>query len=89
MGYKGTVEFDFYTKEIKVIMHHEPAVKTHRFDSATDHFGGDSVLARNFINIMQGKEDSVSDLSSGLTSALLCLKARESALTGSFQKLEW
>jgi len=89
MGYKGTVEFDFYTKEIKVIMHHEPSVQTHRFDAANDHFGGDAVLAQNFIDLMQGKETSVSDLGSGLTSALLCLKARESALTGTFQKLVW
>lgn len=90
IGYKGTVEFDFMTSEVKVIMHHTPRVETYRFDSSQDHFGGDGVLARNFIGLMNGNADeSISPLEGGLSSALLCLKARESARTGTFQKVAW
>lgn len=89
MGYKGTVEFDFFTSEVKVIMHHTSKVETHRFDSTQDHFGGDGVLARSFIGMMRKEMKSVSSLKSGLDSALLCLKARESARTGTFQHIDW
>jgi predicted dehydrogenase len=89
MGYKGTVDFDFYTNEVKVIMHHASRVETHRFDASEDHFGGDAALARNFLAVMRGEAESVSPLSAGLESALLCLKAKESALTGTFQAVEW
>ncbi|CAG7644208.1 Gfo/Idh/MocA family protein [Paenibacillus allorhizosphaerae] len=89
MGYKGTVEFDFYSNEIKVMMHHTPLVETHRFDTEKGHFGGDAALAANFVQLMQGKETSVSTLNDGLISALLCLKARESAQTGTFQTIDW
>ncbi|MEF3306477.1 Gfo/Idh/MocA family protein [Paenibacillus sp. GYB003] len=89
IGYKGTIDFDFYTNEVKVTMHHAPRTETHRFESSQDHFGGDAVLARSFIGLMRGESESVSPLEDGLASALLCLKARESALTGTFQTVEW
>jgi predicted dehydrogenase len=89
IGYKGTVEFDFMTSEVKVILHHAPRVETHRFDSSQGHFGGDGVLARNFIGIMREGAESISPLEGGLASALLCLKARESAQKGTFQKVDW
>lgn len=89
IGYKGTLEFDFYTHELKVIYHHNSRVETHRFESSNDHFGGDSVLARSFIGMMKEGAEPVSSLHDGLTSALLCLKARESAQTGTFQAVNW
>lgn len=89
IGYKGTIEFDFKTKEIQVFMHHSPRTETHRFEAGNDHFGGDGVLARNFIDVMRGEAASISPLRSGLDSALLCLKARESAQTGTFCEIAW
>lgn len=89
IGYKGTLEFDFYTNEVKVIMHQNSRVEIHKFDSADDHFGGDTVLARNFIQLMRGEAESVSPLEGGLASALLCLKAKESALSGTYQTIQW
>ncbi|GAA3409541.1 Gfo/Idh/MocA family protein [Paenibacillus hodogayensis] len=89
IGYKGTVEFDFMTREVKVVMHHTPRVETHLFESAEDHFGGDLVLARSFIQLMREGGESASSLESGLSSALLCLKAKESAQTGTFQDISW
>lgn len=88
LGYKGTVEFDFYTGAVKVFMHHTPRVETYEFDAKEGHFGGDTTLARNFVDMMQGGAESVSSLHDGLLSALMCLQAKESALTGTFRSLE-
>lgn len=89
MGYKGTIEFDFFASRMKVYMHHSPRVETIEFEAANDHFGGDTQLVRNFANVMQGREKSRSPLDDGLLSALMCLKARESAQTGTFQTIAW
>ena len=90
LGYKGTVEFDWYKGEVKVYMHHSPIVETHKVDSANQvHFGGDTLLAHNFIDLMKGKGKSHSTLNDGIESALLCLKAIESANTNTFQSMDW
>jgi predicted dehydrogenase len=89
LGYKGTLEFDFYTNQVNVFMHHTPRVEKYELDPDALHFGGDAVLARNFINVMKGKETSSSTMESGLLSALVCLKARESAQTRTFQTIDW
>jgi len=45
IGYRGTLQFDWYTDELKVFMHHTPRVETHKIDSkAMSHGGGDLVL---------------------------------------------
>jgi predicted dehydrogenase len=84
-GYHGTVEFDWYTDELKVFMHHSPRVETIRFDSATrSHGGGDTELVYDFLRIVQGTGHSRSPIQAGIISALTCLKARESAQTRQF-----
>lgn len=89
LGFKGTLEFDWYKREIKIFMHQTPRVDTYKFDMPDgSHFGGDDALAENFIKVMQGKEDSVAPLEAGLLSTLMCIKAKESALTGEFRKIE-
>ncbi|SDX82657.1 Gfo/Idh/MocA family protein [Paenibacillus sp. CF384] len=91
LGYKGTLEFDWYTGELKVYMHHEARVETHQFDlNAMDgHGGGDGMLLSNFFQIVNGAERSFTSLDDGLLSALLCLKANESANTNTFQQVAW
>jgi predicted dehydrogenase len=93
MGYKGTVEFDWHSSDVKVYMHHSPIVETHSIDFSAfsgGHGGGDDALIANFIDIMKGgTKDSVSPLDAGLLSTLTCLKAKESALTGTFQGINW
>jgi hypothetical protein len=90
LGYKGTLQFDWYTDEVKVHMHHTPRVETHRVDSkALSHGGGDTVLAQSFIDVMRGAGDSVAPLEAGLLSVLMCLKAKNSAQTRSFQAVTW
>jgi predicted dehydrogenase len=84
-GYHGTVEFDWYTDEVKVFMHHSPRVETISFKSGQlSHGGGDRELAYDFLQILQGTGDSRSPISAGIVSALTCLKARESAETRTF-----
>ncbi|GGD53743.1 Gfo/Idh/MocA family protein [Paenibacillus nasutitermitis] len=89
LGYKGTLDFDFYTGKVNVYMHHTPRVETYDISGGEGHFGGDTALAQNFIDIMQKGADSLSTLDDGLLSALMCLKAKESAETGMFRSLDW
>ncbi len=89
-GYKGTVEFDWYTDEVKVYMHHKPMVQTHKLDSAAlSHGGGDTVLVDSFVRAITEGKPSVSPISAGLLSVLMCLKAKESSLTNTFQEIKW
>ena len=88
-GYKGTLEFDWFTDEVKVFMHHTPRVERYRFDTKMlAHGGGDIVLPRSFIDIMRGETESVAPLDAGLLSVLMCLKAKESAATQTFQTID-
>lgn len=90
MGYRGTLEFDWVTDELKVIHHDSSRVDTYRFQSSgSGHSGGDSSLASNFLQVIQGKEPSASPLEAGLVSALTCLKARQSAETDRFEPIRW
>ncbi len=89
MGYKGTIEFDWYSNEFRVHMNHTPRIEIHKMDvDENGHGGGDFALARNFIDIMKGKTSkSVSDLDAGLLSVLMCLKAKESSQTNQFKDI--
>ena len=89
MGYKGTLEFDWYTDTIKVIMHHAPRVETIHCPGGVGHGGGDTVLADSFVRILTGRGHSAAPLDSGLISCLICLKAKESARTQTFQSIVW
>lgn len=87
-GYKGTLEFDWYTDEIKVHMHHQPRTETIKMNTAgASHGGGDTVLADSFIRVIRGERKSVAPLDAGLLSVLMCLKAKESAATKTFQEI--
>ena len=89
LGYKGTLEFDWYTDELKVFMHHTPQVESYKVGAAIGHGGGDKVLAWNFLDVIEGKAETLAPLSAGLLSVLMCLKAKESALTKSFQLIKF
>jgi hypothetical protein len=53
------------------------------------HFGGDATLVRNFIDVARGAAPSQYPLEAGTLSALLCLRARDSARTATFQPVSW
>ena len=80
----GTVEFDFYTNVVKVYHHLENVTEEHKLTIGGDHFGGDEMLARNFVGVMAGKEKSNTPLSAGILSARICLLAEMSARNDKF-----
>ncbi|OZB90483.1 Gfo/Idh/MocA family protein [Paenibacillus sp. XY044] len=88
LGYKGTLEFDFYTQTIHVDLHHTPQVETYRLEAKGRHFGGDAAIAGHFVERLTGRAAAGPDLEAGLRSALICLKARESAEANAFQEIE-
>ena len=90
LGYNGTLEFDWFTDQLKVFMHNTERVESYKLDtSKMSHGGGDQSLMKNFLNIMKGVGCSLSSLNDGLLSALMCIKANVSASTDTFQKIEW
>lgn len=85
LGYKGTLEFDFYSDEIVVHHHHQPRVDKYHLDSSEGgHHGGDTELLHDFLAIIFGTGPSRATLQNGLISAQLCLLARESCETNGF-----
>ena len=87
-GYKGTVEFDWYTAELKLYYHHKNAVETMKFEGADGHGGGDEELEHDFLMAMRDGKKSRADIKDGVQSALICLKVRESCETGKFLKIK-
>lgn len=90
MGARGTIDFDFYRAgaEIKVLMHHTPREETIGFGLANlPHWGGDLMLMRNFVEVMEGRATSGSPLRAGLMSALTGVQAARSAALRSFQEI--
>lgn len=83
-GLQGTLRFDWYRNELRLHRHNEPITEIERPDTGHDHFGGDAVLAANFIDVIRGRARSISPLSAGLNSVYACLAARESASEGRF-----
>ncbi|HEX5322942.1 MAG TPA: Gfo/Idh/MocA family oxidoreductase [Capsulimonadaceae bacterium] len=89
IGYHGTLEFDWYTSKLRVFPHHGSHTETHEVDKTQAHGGGDTVLAAHFTEVIRGERASMSTLEDGLLSVLMCLKAKESARTHTFQGLEF
>ena len=82
IGTDASVEFDFYTGEIREDRYDLPQTVTHTFQSgAHSHFGGDEALALEFMGLMNGKKPE-SDLLAGLNSAAVCLAAKRSSESG-------
>jgi predicted dehydrogenase len=86
IGYRGTVEFDWYRNEVLVHYHHTNRVERHQFESTGEgHHGGDNELARDFLGAISGTRPSRTPLETGLLSVHMCLLARASCQTGAFQ----
>ncbi|WP_394918599.1 Gfo/Idh/MocA family protein [uncultured Robinsoniella sp.] len=80
-GYKGTLEFNFTTDEIKVYDHMSDQVSVIKIGTPpAGHGGGDYELARNFVQLIQGETtESVAPLGEGIISAKVCMAAKESS----------
>ena len=88
-GEGGTVEFDWVTSEIKVRKNYTPHDIVYKIETTGNHGGGDMKLADNFYDVMMGTDVSRTPLDQGLFSAYMCLKAKESAETGTFANIEY
>ena len=88
-GYKGTLEYNFVSDEIKVYDHMSDQVTViHMNGSANGHGGGDFQLVQNFVNLISGKDTvSVAPLCSGIESASVCMAAKESSEQNAFRKV--
>jgi len=83
-GYSGTLDFDWYRNDLINVHHHEPFTETTQVEKGLSHFGGDTVLAENFVAMVHGGVAPVASIQDGLRSVYACLAARESAQTGCF-----
>ena len=79
IGYYGTLEFDWVSGKITVYRHLEQVKEEYTLGQGSGHFGGDEMLADNFVGVMKGTQTSLAPLSEGIRSAKLCLAARRSA----------
>lgn len=87
-GYYGTVEFDFNTGIVTVYHHNEEIVETYNVTNTGHHFGGDNILAQNFIDLMEHTEPSKAPLCEGILSAKMCLAAKKSAENRQFYAID-
>ncbi len=79
-GYDGTVHFDWYRGDLHRVRHHAPFSATEVASGGASHFGGDLQLARDFIDLIEGRiKESRTPIATGIQSAYACLAARESA----------
>jgi predicted dehydrogenase len=86
VGYEATLEFDLAPMELRIIHHRSGKVEQVRVDGEDEgHAGGDLILAESFLDLLQGRARPNASLRDGLLSAAMCLAARESARTKSFQ----
>lgn len=86
IGTDGSAEFDFYDGQIREDRYLTAQTAYHQFDKGGQHFGGDDLLAVDFMNVLSGKP-ALSDLTAGLNSAAACLAAKRSAETGERVKI--
>ena len=87
-GYDGTIEFDWYTSNVKYYGHHQDIAENVNISSGDSHFAGDFSLARNFIDVIKGTDESKTPLSAGLSSVYSCLSAKESLKTKRFEAVK-
>ena len=78
IGDDATLEFNFFDSTLTVYHHYKNEVIKHIIGEGAGHSGGDKMLAKNFLDVMEGKETDCS-LKEGIISAKICLRAKESS----------
>lgn len=86
-GYHGTLRFDWYTNELRRVRHFAPFSDTIRAGGNASHFGGDTALLKNFMDVVKGAAPSLTPIGIGIQSVYACLAAKESAETGKYVKV--
>ncbi len=87
-GHKGTIHLDWYTNSIKVYSHVTPTATTIEYPYFPHHWGGDKELWYDWVMAMRDGHPSRCPMSTGITSVLMCLWARESAGKKQFCELK-
>ena len=88
IGYEATLDFDLAPMELRIIHHRSEKVERVWVDVEDDaHGGGDRILAESFLALLKGRAKPNASLRDGLLSAAMCLAARESARTKTFQAI--
>ena len=89
IGYRGTMEFDWYTGQLRVLMHDSGIAQTVDFNGGdAGHWGGDRCLTESFADCVRKGAPSVSPLEAGMDSVLTCLAARQSGAREAFLPVE-
>jgi len=78
-GHKATISFDWYTKMIYVFDHMKKNTEEIKITNSDGHHGGDSNLLKNFADVCLGKDNSKTDLNSGILSSAMCLSAKKAS----------
>ena len=83
IGMNATLEFNFVTGVLTLYHHYKDSVETYTAKSAGGHFGGDHLLARSYLSLLnEGKPVLTGTLADGVLSAKICLLAKRSAEQG-------
>jgi predicted dehydrogenase len=83
-GYDATLDFDF-DGSVHVVSHRQSRVDELEVKATGGHGGGDGELLREFRQMLRDGAPSTTSLGAGLLSAAICLAARESCHTNTFQ----
>ncbi len=78
IGDDATLEFNFFDGTLSIYHHYECHTEHHKIGGDGAHSGGDHILGRNFLEIMDGGR-SKGPLIDGIISAKICLRAKESS----------
>lgn len=78
IGEDATLEFNFFDSTLSVFYHYKKEVERHEISEGGGHSGGDFMLAKNFLEVMDGKA-SEAPLTDGIISAKICLRAKQSS----------
>ncbi|MBR6791244.1 MAG: Gfo/Idh/MocA family oxidoreductase [Oscillospiraceae bacterium] len=89
IGFKATLEFDFHSGELKVFHHQRGETEVHRFTAGSGHYGGDFNLMDDFYKMITEGTEPCAGIEAGLTSALACLRARQSCEERSYRAVEY
>jgi len=86
-GYEATLEFDWYSETIRIVDHHRHRVDTIKSTSFGGHGGGDNVLCRNFVDVVRGKAEPLTNILDGIRSVAMCLAAKRSCREQTFERI--
>lgn len=89
VGYDGTVEFDWKDEKVVYYSHRRPIVETIDCKSGAGHGGGDDMLVDSFIHMVRGNGKPVANLTDGLKSVYMCLKAIDSCKNNQFMEIDF